>query len=64
MMKNAFYFMLKAIFVLEIFKFLPWLFGYMEKKLGKKAKVNSKVFDVTDRAINNYNSHIAQYLKK
>ena len=29
MMKNAFYFTLKALFVLKIFKFLPWLFGYV-----------------------------------
>ena len=63
-MKNAFYFMLKALFVLELFKFLPWLFGYMEKKLSKKANVNSKIFDATDRTINNYNTHIDQYLKK
>ena len=27
MMKNAFYFTLKALFVLKIFKFLPWLYG-------------------------------------
>ena len=26
-MKNAFYFILKALFVLEIFKFLSWTFG-------------------------------------
>ena len=30
-MKNAFYFILKAIFVLKIFKFLSWLFGHAEK---------------------------------
>ena len=30
-MKNAFYFILKALFVLKIFKFLPWLFGYVEE---------------------------------
>ena len=35
MMKNAFYFILKAPFALMIFKFLPWLFGHVEKK--KKA---------------------------
>ena len=28
MMKNPFYFKLKALFVLEIFKFLSWLLGY------------------------------------
>ena len=30
-MKNAFYFILKALFVLRIFKFLSWLFGHREK---------------------------------
>ena len=31
MMKNAFYFILKALFVLKIFKFLSWFFGHVEK---------------------------------
>ena len=31
-LKNAFYFFLKALFVLKIFKFLSWLFGHVEKK--------------------------------
>ena len=30
-MKNAFYFILKAVFVLKIFKFLSSLFGHIEK---------------------------------
>ena len=30
MMKNA-YFILKALFVLKIFKFFSWLFGHAEK---------------------------------
>ena len=29
--KNASYFILKALFVLNIFKFLSWLFGHVEK---------------------------------
>ena len=29
--KNASYFILKALFVLNIFKFLSWLFGLVEK---------------------------------
>ena len=33
MTKNAFYFMLKALFVLEIFTVLSRLFGYVEKRL-------------------------------
>ena len=32
-MKNSFYFTLKALFVLKRFKFLSWLFGHVEKRL-------------------------------
>ena len=46
MMKIAF--MLKAFFVLEIFTFLFWHFGYVGKQLDKKATVNFKIYDVTD----------------
>ena len=31
MMKNAFYFILKALFGLKIYKFFSWLFGHVEK---------------------------------
>ena len=31
MIKNAFYFTLKALFILKISKFLLWLFGHVEK---------------------------------
>ena len=34
MIKNAFYFNLKALFVFKKFKFLSWLFGHVEKKAG------------------------------
>ena len=65
MMKNAFYFMLKALFVLKIFTFLAWLFGHVGKRLDKKAKVNFKIYDVINRDANNYNNtDIAWYLKK
>ena len=30
-MKNAFYFILKALLVLKIFKFLSWFFGHVVK---------------------------------
>ena len=33
MMKNAFYLILKAFFVLKIFKCLSGLFGHVEKRL-------------------------------
>ena len=32
MMKNAFYFTLKATFILKMFKFLPLLFGHVDKR--------------------------------
>ena len=36
MMKNAFYFTSKALFVLKIFKFLSWFFGPVAKRLYYK----------------------------
>ena len=33
MMKNVFYFTLKSICVLKIFKLFSWLFGHVEKRL-------------------------------
>ena len=33
-MKNAFYYILKALFVLKIFNFLSWLFGHVEKTVS------------------------------
>ena len=50
MTKNAFYFTLKALFVLEIF--LSRLFSHVEKRFDKKAKVNFKIYDVTDWTTN------------
>ena len=63
MKKNAFYFMLKAYFVLEIFKFFSQLFGYMKTWLDEKAKVNFKIYDVTGCTTNNHNTYIAKYLR-
>ena len=42
MMKDAFYFTLKAPFVLEIFQFLLWIFGHVEKWLDKKTNKREK----------------------
>ena len=39
-MKEGFYFMSKALFVLEIFIFLLSPFGYVEKRFDEKARVN------------------------
>ena len=61
-MKNTFYFILKAFFVLKIFGFLSQVFGHEEKRLDYKDKVNFKIYDVTAWLTNNYDSHIAQYL--
>ena len=63
-MKTAFCLTLKALFVLEIFIFSPWIFGYVEKHLDQKAEINFKIYDVVDWTTNNYNTNVAQYLKK
>ena len=31
MMKNAVYFTSKAHFVIQVFRFLPWIFGHVEQ---------------------------------
>ena len=56
--------MSKAPFTVKIFTCLSSLFGYVEKQLDKKAKVNFKIYNVNDWTRNNYNTHIAQYIKK
>ena len=58
MTKHAIYFISRALFVLEIFKFLSWLFGYLEKRLDKKAMVSFSIYHVTDWTTNNYNKHV------
>ena len=60
MMKNVFCFILKVIFVLNLYKFLSWLLGLIEKK----RHANFKIYDVTIWLTNNDNTHIAQYLTK
>ena len=52
-MKNAFYFKLKALLVLGIFTFLMWRFDYLEKWLDKKSNVNYKIY-VRGCTTNNY----------
>ena len=63
-MKNAFYFILKPLFVLKIFNFFPDILSHVGKRLDKKAKANFKIYDVIKWETNNYKTHIAQYLKK
>ena len=54
MIKNAFYFTLKALLVLKIFKFRYLKhFGYVEKWLDKKDKVNFRIYDITVWLTNN-----------
>ena len=60
-MKNAFYFVLKALFVPEIFKILSRCFGPI---FEKKAIVSFKIYEVADWTRNNYNTHVVQYLRK
>ena len=62
-MKNAFYFTLKALFVLKILKFLFWLIVHVEENDFIR-KVNFKIYDVTSWETNNYNTHIAQYYQE
>ena len=64
MMKNAFYFNLKALTIVKITKFLSWLFDHVEKRLDLRDKVNFKMYDITIWETNNYNAHVAQYFKK
>ena len=63
-MKSTLYLMLKAFFFVQIFTFLSWLFGSVEKRIDEKGKVTFKINDVTKWTTNNYNTHIAQYLEK
>ena len=63
MMRNAFYFMLKLFLLLRYLNFCPNFFNQVEKRLHKKAKVNFKIYDVTNWTTNNNSTHIARYLK-
>ena len=63
-MESAFYLILKTFFILVVLTFLCYPFGYVEKELDKKAKVNFKISDVTDWTTNNYKPHTVSCLKK
>ena len=64
MMKNAFYFISKALFVLKIFKFFSLFFGHVAKRFDKKDKVNFKFYDVTAWSRKNCITNIVQHLEK
>ena len=56
-MKNAFYFILKALLFLRYFNFSSE-FLICRKAVCKKTKVNIKVYDVTDWITDDYDTHI------
>ena len=51
------------ILCLKLFSFLTYL-HFVEKLLDQKAMVNFNIYDATGWTKINYNSYIAQYLKK
>ena len=64
MVENAFYFMLKSLFDLETFTFLSCIFGYVEKRLDKKAKVNFKTTYILQCLISKGNQTIKLVMEK
>ena len=42
----------------------PYFFIYVEKQLDQKAQVKFKIYDIENWEINNFSTHIVQYLKK
>ena len=58
-MKKAFCFILKALFVLKVFKFFSSVFSHAEEMVWLEKKVNFKFYDVTAWLTNNCRTHIA-----
>ena len=63
-MKDAFVSAEKLFLFLSCLKFCPDFFRHVGKRLDKKAKANFKIHAVINWETNNYNTRIAQYLKK
>ena len=74
-MKKTFCFILKALFVLKVFKLLSRLFVMLKKRLDTTSiwqddkqrlsdKMNFKIHDITTWLTDNCNCHIVQYLMK
>ena len=63
-MKNAFYSILKALFVLKILKFLSWHFCHVEKTawVERRHSMTPLEYEATAWLSKNYNTHIARYL--
>ena len=63
LMKIAFYFILKALFILKMFKRLSWLFDNVKKtRIDCQDKVNCRIHDITTWLTNNYGTQIDQCL--
>ena len=58
MMKNAFDFTLKLYLFLRYLEFCPDFSRHIGKQLDKK------IYDIANWKTNNYNTHIARYLRK
>ena len=63
MIKNAFYFTSKALFILKIFEFLFLLYGGVAKWLDQNDKVTFEIYDVTAWLTDNCMTHIAYILR-
>ena len=63
-MKNAFYFTLKALFVLKLFNFFfDFLFMHKNGLIGK-IRLISNIYEVATWLTKKCNTHLTQYLKK
>ena len=62
-MKNGFYFILKVLFSLKIFRFLSWHSWHLQKAVDEKLKVNFKNYDVITWETNKYNADNTQNVK-
>ena len=63
MMQNTFCFMLKGLFILDIFNFCTNFFVHVGK-LVNDAMIYFKLYDVVDWQTSNYITHIAEYLRR
>ena len=63
-MKNGFYCILKALFILNDISIFVLTFSSLGKLAWFKNKVNLQIYDVTAYLKINYSTNIAQYLTK
>ena len=61
MMKNFLFYLQSPFLSLTV---RPDFLGHIGKWLTKEARTNFKIYDVISREANNYQTHIAQHLKK